>query len=290
MERVLVIGGTGMLGRPVAAALRAAGIGVRVVSRDVTRARALLAAEAGQAAAAGYEVVAGDVQDPASLREALRGCDGVHLNMKSGPDADLERRVGRNVAAVAAELGLQRVTYLSGASVCEQNAWFPPIRAKLDAERALQEAAAPHTIFRATWFMESLPLFVRGGRAAYFGRQPHPMHWVAAGDYARMVAAAYAAPEAAGRRLYVHGPEAMTTHAALERYCAVAHPGAGVGSVPLWIASLMGLFSGELRAVTRLMRYFERVGEGGDPKEANNMLGAPDTTLEDWARARKRAR
>jgi uncharacterized protein YbjT (DUF2867 family) len=283
MNRVLVIGATGMLGRPVARALRAAGIGVRVMSRGARRARALAEEE-------GHEVVVGDVDDPASLRAALGGCTGVHLNMKSGPDVGLERRAGHAVARAAAELGLGRVTYLSGASVCEQNAWFPPIRSKLDAERALVDSGAPYTIFRATWFMESLPRFVRGGRAATFGKAPHPMHWVAAEDYARMVAAAYTSRRAAGKRLYVHGPEAMTTHEALRRYCAVAHPGVGVGSVPLWTASLMGLFSGELRAVARLMRYFERVGEGGDPSEANTLLGAPDTTLEDWAWARVRAR
>jgi predicted membrane GTPase involved in stress response len=31
-----------------------------------------------------------------------------------------------------------------------------------------------------------------------------------------------------------------------------------------------------------LMAYFEKVGEMGDPAEANQLLGAPATTLDDW--------
>ena len=31
-----------------------------------------------------------------------------------------------------------------------------------------------------------------------------------------------------------------------------------------------------------LMAYFETVGEMGDPAEANQLLGAPTITLDDW--------
>jgi hypothetical protein len=34
------------------------------------------------------------------------------------------------------------------------------------------------------------------------------------------------------------------------------------------------------------MAYFDRVGELGDPSEANELLGPPTTTLEEWIRQR----
>jgi uncharacterized protein YbjT (DUF2867 family) len=55
--RVLVVGATRQLGRPVASRLRDDGHIVRVLARDVRRARASLGA--------GFEYVDGDVGDPA---------------------------------------------------------------------------------------------------------------------------------------------------------------------------------------------------------------------------------
>jgi hypothetical protein len=52
--------------------------------------------------------------------------------------------------------------------------------------------------------MEILPKFVNQGRAAIFGKQPCPYHWVAAEDLARMVSTAYELPEAGNKRLWIH--------------------------------------------------------------------------------------
>jgi hypothetical protein len=37
------------------------------------------------------------------------------------------------------------------------------------------------------------------------------------------------------------------------------------------------------------MAYFDKVGEMGDPTEANQLLGAPETTLDEWIEKRKAA-
>jgi hypothetical protein len=36
-----------------------------------------------------------------------------------------------------------------------------------------------------------------------------------------------------------------------------------------------------------MMAYFEKVGEPGDPSEANKVLGAPATTLDEWIDLRR---
>ncbi|MEJ2204665.1 MAG: hypothetical protein P8170_11180 [Gemmatimonadota bacterium] len=41
-----------------------------------------------------------------------------------------------------------------------------------------------------------------------------------------------------------------------------------------------------LRFAAGLMAYFDRVGELGDPSEANELLGPPTTTLEEWIQHR----
>jgi hypothetical protein len=42
-----------------------------------------------------------------------------------------------------------------------------------------------------------------------------------------------------------------------------------------------------LKFASSLMAYFDKVGELGDPTEANQILGAPTTTLDAWIERRK---
>ena len=94
-KTILVVGGTGMLGEPVARRLRADGYQVRIFTRNVEKARAKFGAE--------YEVAAGDVEDQPSLLAALQGCQAVHINLDGGLDPDLERRGAENVARAAGQ-------------------------------------------------------------------------------------------------------------------------------------------------------------------------------------------
>lgn len=277
-KTVLVIGGTGMLGEPVARRLRADGFQVRIFTRHPDKARPKFGAE--------YEVVGGDVEDQSSLDAASRGCQAVHINLEGGLDPDLERRGAQNVVRAASKAGLQRVTYLSGTSVTQANCWYAGTKAKFEAEAAVRASGVPYTIFQATFFMETLPKFVRRTRASILGRQPHPWRWVAAEDYARMVSTAYETPTAANKTLHVFGPQPWTMKQALQTYCRMAQPGAKVGAVPFWMAALIASLSHdkELEAVLPFFRYCEKVAEEGDPAEANALLGAPTTTLEQWCK------
>jgi uncharacterized protein YbjT (DUF2867 family) len=281
IHTVLVIGGTGMLGEPVARRLAVDGHRVRILTRNARGARARFSEP--------FEVVQGDVEDGAALERALQNCTAVHLSLDGKGDWDLERRAAVLVTDKAEKLGLNRITMISGASTCEENSWFPMVPARLAAERALRECGLPYTLFRCTMFMELLPTFVRGNKAMVMGHQPVPWHWVAAADYARMVSAALNTPAAEGKTLYIYGPEALTMAEAIERYRVLCAPDAKLTQVPLWILSVVALFPGreQLRRVgVPIMRYFSKVSEIGEPDEANQILGAPSTTLEQWCRQR----
>lgn len=285
-NRILVIGATGMLGRPVAERLHAEGFIVRALTRSPERARDLLPA--------GVEIARGDVAEPDSLARALDGCDGVHINLKGGPtDADYDRvehQGARAVALAARAAGVRQLTYLSSYTAATDTATSPESRAKWLAEEAIRASGVPYTIFRATWFMESLPLFVQGRVATLIGRQPHPLRWLAAADYARMVARSYQTPAALGRELYLYGPEALTMREALERYRALVAPHVRVLTLPLWLSAGLAWAtrSAELGSLTTLMAYYDRHGETGDPGEARAICGAPELTLDQWCRQQAR--
>jgi uncharacterized protein YbjT (DUF2867 family) len=277
-KKILVIGGTGSLGQPVAHHLKESGFEVRVMSRDVEKAKNLFDES--------FELVQGDVTDSDSLAQALNGCQGVHISVMGDDDLICVE----NIVALVPKLKLERITYISGSTVFEQNRWFPMIEQKLIAEKAIRECGVPYTIFCPTWPMDMLPSFVRNGKPSQLGKQPTPIHWFAVDDLGRMVAAAYQREEAANKRLIVHGPEGIPMKEALGRYCRVFYPEAKKVSVtPIWLIKVIAIVTRNemLKFVAGMMAYFDKVGEMGDPTEANEILGGPTTTLDAWLKQKQ---
>ena len=274
-KRILMIGGTGLLGEPVARHLRRSGFTVRLMVRDV--------GQATRRFSDGFEIVEGDLADTWHLNAAMKDCFGVHINLSG----EIEQIGVERIAAIAVKLKLQRITYISGTSVAADNVWVPVIRRKFFAEQAIRESGIPYCIFCPTWFMEVLPKYVRGDRAFVFGRQPHPYHLLAADDYARMVVASYGNEATINKRFILHGPEGILFHDAVKCYCAAFHPHIKkVSTMPHWLATFIAATRGpkELKFASDFMADFEKIGERGDPQEANDLLGAPRIRLVDWVR------
>ena len=109
-ETVLVIGGTGELGAPVARQLHSDGYRVRVLARRLPAAR-------DRDRDPDLEYVQGNLDDTNALRSALTGCAAVRLSARGGPTAEsydrVERRGPARVAELAALAGVGRLTYVS---------------------------------------------------------------------------------------------------------------------------------------------------------------------------------
>ncbi len=119
MASTLVTGATGKVGNAVARALHARGDRVRVLARDVERAKALLPD--------GVEVVRGDVTDPTSVATSVAGC-GLVFNAMGIPEqwlrdpGEFDRvnaRGTENVVRAAREAGVRRVVHTSTIDVFE---------------------------------------------------------------------------------------------------------------------------------------------------------------------------
>lgn len=277
-ETILVVGATGMLGEPVARRLAESGHNVRVMSRSISRAKSLFDDSK-------FQIVQGDVEDEESLRKAMEGCTCVHLSLSGNG----EQRGAEVASKVASETpGMKRISIITGATTCQENAWFPSTKAKYQAEQALKKCGVPYTIFRCTMFMESLPKW----RAVIVGKQDTLWHWVAAKDYANMVANAYNSFEAsADKTFYVYGPETLTMEQALKIFIPTCAPEATIEYMPFWKARLVSWLPGNeyLRdVVLPWMNYFEKVRELGneeDIEKANTALGSPTVTVKDWCEA-----
>jgi uncharacterized protein YbjT (DUF2867 family) len=274
--KILIIGASGLLARPVIRYFDSKGFHLRLFSRSVNP--SMFDKE--------FEIVRGDVFNPVDLDQAMNGCDAVHITLSRINEAEATRVI----INVAKQKEIKLVSIVSGCTVAEENRWFPMIENKFQAEQAVINSGIPYMIFRPTWFFESLDLMIRNGKATVLGTQPNPYHWVAADDYARMVTTAYQKPEAANNIFYVYGPQSFLMKDLLEKYCKVFHPEIKkVSSVPLALIKIIATLTGkgELKNAAALFAYFEKVKEPADPSETSSLLGKSGIIFEEWMERKK---
>lgn len=276
-KTILVLGGTGLLGAPVARRLQEDGFAVRILTRSPEKAQAMFDGA--------LAIVSGDASNGDDVARALHGCHGVHISI-AGP---AELVAVQQVVRLAPAAGVKRITYISGCTVCEENRWFPMVDMKLRAEAALRAGSVPYTIFAPTWPMEMLARYARNGQPLLIGRQTYSTHFFAVSDLARLVSTAYQTEAAANRRFVVHGPEGIPFVEGLRRYCQTFHPEVEqVKSMPVWLVRIMAALmrNDMMKFGADLSAYFDKVGELGDPAATNETLGAPTMTLDAWLSAR----
>jgi NADH dehydrogenase len=280
-NKVLIIGGTGMLGRPVVKRLIKDGYAVRLMAYRPDRAKLFFGD--------GIETVYGDVTDEKSLIEPVRGCDAVYINLNAKMEKSkyktIEIEGTASVARVSAAEGVRRIAMISGLNANEADAGHLFIASKLKAEKSLIDSGIPYSIFRCCWFYESLPLLIVGKKAIMFGNQPLPLSWLAAGDYAAMVSKAFSIDESANRIFKIKGIEKMPLYEALSRFCKIVIPDTKISIIPLWLVSIMAFLSPkrQLRGLVDFMKYFEKTPELDADNETEKILGPALTTLDDWA-------
>ena len=285
IKKILVVGGTGMLGFPVARQLQQDGYEVDILTRNPQRA----AEKSGNQ----FKYIKGNVENTPALYEIFKEYQGVHINLNSTTKKelwDLEVAGCKNIALAAAGSGIKKITLISGSGTRGENASIWIVRAKLECEQYIKETGIAYTIFNCTHFMESIDLYIRNGKAMVIGNQPHKIHWLAAGDYAKMVSKSYEVRESDFHNYTVVGPEPFSMKEAFTKYVEKLNPDIKVEYVSPGMLKIIALitFNAKLKYVVDLMRYFEKIPERYDPKELPEILGPATTTLDSWLDQRKR--
>lgn len=279
-KQILIIGGTGFLGQPVVHMLDHFGFPVRILSRNIEKAKQIFGNQ--------FDIVRGNTEDEDSLAEAMKNCFGVHINLK-GNHIDnsfdqIEHKGTKNIVKAARENKVKRLTYLSGSSVSKNRIDYPGTKAKYQAEQAIINSGIEYGIFRATWFMESLQLFVRENQATVMSNDTQKIHWLAAEDYAGMVARAFMFDDPINNIFTIFGPDEYTFEEAFNVYTNIIDPAIKIKKVPLGILKLFAMitFSKQLKNILPFIKYFEKNGESGNPSKADELLGSPQITLRKW--------
>ncbi len=195
MQRILVTGSTGNLGRAVVAALVSAGFPVRAAARDPGK----------LTPRPGVEPVRFAYEDPATHAAALPGVDGLFL---IAPPLDPEAPAKVNpVLDLARRLGIRRVVLTSalGVDAVEE----APLRR---VERHLMASGLSHTILRPNFFMENFstgflaPMVRQGG--IWLAAADGKTSFISVEDIAAVAVAVFR-QDSPPRECNLTGPEAL---------------------------------------------------------------------------------
>ncbi|MGX5804514.1 NmrA/HSCARG family protein [Bradyrhizobium sp. Arg314] len=148
-REILVTGATGQQGGAVARALLSKGHKVKALTRspDSNAAR--------QLAAAGAEIVAGDLSDKASITKAARGADTMFL-MGTVTEAGMEEETLQGILAAdaAKAAGVGHLIYSSVADANKKTG-IPHFESKYGVEQHIERLGIPYTISAPVAFMEN---------------------------------------------------------------------------------------------------------------------------------------
>jgi uncharacterized protein YbjT (DUF2867 family) len=143
---VLVVGGTGGLGRLVVQELATRGHQLRVLSRQ---------RQAGSFTTPAVEPFVGDLSSGAGLAAAMSGVDVVVNTVNASRHVDQVMVDGtRKLVRAAAEAGVQHVLGVGIVGAEALSALVPYYRAKVAQEQALSSGGVPWSWLRATQFHE----------------------------------------------------------------------------------------------------------------------------------------
>jgi uncharacterized protein YbjT (DUF2867 family) len=282
---VLVIGATGQQGGAAARALLERGWAVRALVRDENKPGARLLREAGAS------LVAGDLDDPGSVRAAMNSVSGVFLalTMMTGPRVTpegvaAEERRGTAVASLASEAGVRHLVY-SSIGGAGQGTGIPHIESKTRIEERIRALDLPATILQPASFMDNFVSFNRpvldgGDVVISLALRPQTrLPLVATRDIGVFAAIAFERPRRyLGQRVVVAG-DCLTGPEIADAFGAASGLPARFRQLP--IEQVRG-FDPE---VARMFEWMD-AREGGEPDLAALRAEHPGLlTLRDWLRA-----
>lgn len=146
---ILVTGATGTQGGAVARNLLDKGWKVRALTRNSESDKAL------ELKSLGAEIVQGDMNDPESLKEPLRGTYGVFSVQnfwEAGNEGEI--KLGKTLASAAKEADVKHFVYSSVASA-DKNTEIVHFDSKFQIEEFIRTIDIPHTIIRPVFFMDN---------------------------------------------------------------------------------------------------------------------------------------
>jgi nucleoside-diphosphate-sugar epimerase len=282
MQKILFIGASGMLGKPVALELMRAGFPVTFLARDVEKMKKLFP---------NATVVKGDVFDIASLETAMAGQEIVYLNLsvaqsskKTEPQP--EREGINNIIEAAKKTNIKRIVYLSSLIKNYEGMngfkWWA-FEIKHAAVNAIKKSGLNYSIFYPSTFMECLDKqMLQGTRIMLAGKSEAPMWFIAGKDYGVQVAWAMKKAGDTNQEYVVQGLEPYTSDEAAKVFIQNVKSNIKIMRAPLAPLKYLGIFNQRMNYAYHICEALNKYPEKFESENTWNDLGKPSTTLAEY--------
>ena len=275
---ILITGATGKQGGSLIKELAGKDFTLRAMTRkpDSDSAR--------QLAAAGADVVAGDLDSDDSLRRALAGAWGVFA-VQNTWEAGVEREEeqGKRLAQLARDAGVQHYVYASVGSA-HRKTGIPHFDNKARVEDTVRSLNFPsYFISRPVFFMENLPSpWFLNGDTIYSALGPDTkLQMIAVADIGKYAARAFVdAEKFRNREVDIAGDARSMTETATVLSRAL---GREIKYVQIPIDEVRK----NSEDFALMLEWFERVGYNADIEATAREFGVTPTRLEDWAKTQR---
>jgi uncharacterized protein YbjT (DUF2867 family) len=278
-KTILITGATGKQGGATIRHLaKRGGLKLRAMTRkpDGDAAKAV--------AALGAEVVAGDLNDAASLERAVKGAWGVFAvqnTWEAGVGGEEEQ--GKRIAKIAKDAGVQHYVYASVGSA-ERRTGIPHFDNKLRVEETVKNLGFPsHVILRPVFFMENLlsPGFLKGDKLVTALKPETKLQMVAVDDIGKFSAAAFVEADKFKGAEIEYAGDAVTMPEAAAALSELT--GKKITYQPIPIEAVRA----NSDDFARMLEWFDAVGYGADIPSLESRWGIRPITLKQWVRAQK---
>ena len=278
-KTVLITGATGKQGGATARALAGKGFALRAMTRNPESDAAKAVASA-----TGAELVRGDLNDAASLKEALKGAWGVFAvqnTWEAGVAGEEEQ--GKRIATLARDAGVQHFVYTSVGSA-HRKTGIPHFDNKQRVEDTVRGLGFPsHVILRPVFFMENLTsAWFLNGDNLYAAMPPAlKLQMIATSDIGRHAARAFTEAETLNRREIDLAGDSVTMPEVASALSKALGRTITFAQIPI----------SEVRKNNEdfalMLEWFERVGYDADILGLERESGIRPTKLAEWAETQR---
>lgn len=284
INKIAIIGATGMLGKPVTRVLVQNGFKVSALVRDRLKANL----------PEGVNKIDGDVANVKSLERLLTDQDALYISLsirqnEKETDYHTESEGLKNILAVARTKNIKRIVFLSSIVMRYQGVngfrwWAFDVKQK--AVQMVKDSGIPYTIFYPSNFMDNFhTTYRRGNRLLLAGTSSQKMWWISAEDYAKQVVASLKTSVAANKDYVVQGPEPYTADEAARIFIQnYQNKKLSISKAPLWLLKFFGKFSQKVNYGYHIIEALNNYPEQFEADETWKDLGRPSTTLRLFAK------
>jgi uncharacterized protein YbjT (DUF2867 family) len=262
--KILVTGGTGMVGSHVVHELQGRGADVTVLTRDAGKAQKL---------PAGVHAVTGDLSTVETVGRVFKGFEGVFLINTVSPTEAYE---GLLSVCALRDQGVKRLVYVS-VQDADKAAWLPHFGGKLGVEQAAFKSGVPATVLRPNNFYQNDYYFKDA--LLQYAVYPQPigdvgLNRVDVRDIAEAAAIALTTSGHEGQTYDIVGPEVLTGTSSAETWArALDKPIAYAGNdLAAWEKqSLQYLPDWVVFDYKHMYDYFQRHGLKASPQAIDRL-------------------